>query len=483
MPTPNPPAVLERLCRESSEAEWLEFKGSACDQSDVGEYISALANGAMLADRDHAYLVFGVADATRDRIGTTIRLKSWKVKGENFEQWVNRQIEPRINIELVDFEHEGKKFGMVVIEPSYHRPVAFAGVEYIRVGENKKRLKDFPERERALWLATSRRKFEQAIALAGVPEDNIHKLLDVNISYSLREKPVPTGQAEIMKELLSEGYIVDSMDGTYSITNMGALLFAFDLTQFPSIAQKRVRVIRYTGTNKMSSDLEQEGVRGYARGFSGIIKFVLDNTPKIESYINGIRRMQPHYPETAIREIVANALIHQDFTLSGTGPMVEIYSDRIEITNPGHSLINVDRILDERRSRNAKLALAMRHLNLCEERGGGLDKAILAIEMLNLPAPAFFSSEDSMRVVLFAPKTFTDMSRIDKERACYMHCVIRWIQNDFMSNSSLRQRFSLPDKDYQAVSTLISAAIKNGRIKAADPNQGNRFARYVPYWA
>ncbi len=479
----NPVNVLERLRREPSEAEWLEFKTSAVAPEDVGEYVSALANGAMLADRDYAFLILGVENETHNIVGTTIRLKNWKVKGENFENWLNRLVEPRLNIELIDFECEEKKLAMIIIEPSYHRPVSFSNVEYIRVGENKKKLKEFPERERSLWLATSRRKFEQAVARSGITPEEIPNLLNCKIAYSLRELLLPDNQDEVIKYLLSEGFIYDSYDGTYSITNLGAILLANDITKFPSVAQKRVRIIRYSGSNKMASDLEQEGVRGYAQGFSGIIKFIIDNTPKKETYVGGVRKIVHDYPEVAIREIVANALIHQDFTIDGTGPTIEIYSDRIEVINPGQSLIELDRILDERRSRNVKLAFMMRQLNLCEERGGGLDKALIAIELQNSPAPTFYSSKDSMKVVIFSPKPFSELSKQDKERAGFFHCVLKWIQQDYMSNASLRRRFSLQDNDYQAVSAVISSLVKSGRIKPADPNQGNRSAKYIPYWA
>jgi ATP-dependent DNA helicase RecG len=193
--------------------------------------------------------------------------------------------------------------------------------------------------------------------------------------------------------------------------------------------------------------------------------------------------MVPVFPMTAIREIIANALIHQDFTISGVGPVVEIYADRIEVTNPGNSLIELDRIIDERRSRNEKLAGTMRSLGICEERGGGIDKAIIEIEELSLPAPEFIASENTMRVVVFGQKPFEKLSKGDKIWACFCHCVVRWLRHDYMSNTTLRERFSLAQEDYQAVSAVISDARKAERIVPAEEDQGKRNARYVPYWA
>jgi hypothetical protein len=74
------------------------------------------------------------------------------------------------------------------------------------------------------------------------------------------------------------------------------------------------------------------------------------------------------------------------------------------------------------------------------------------------------------------------MSKAEKMRACFVHCVLRWLTHDYMSNATLRERFSLAPEDYQAVSAIIAESIKLGRIAPADPDQGKRNARYVPYW-
>jgi predicted HTH transcriptional regulator len=196
-----------------------------------------------------------------------------------------------------------------------------------------------------------------------------------------------------------------------------------------------------------------------------------------------VRGWRPAIPEIAVREVIANALIHQDFTISGAGPIVEIYDDRIEVTNPGNSLIELHRMIDERRSRNERLAATMRSLGICEERGGGIDKAILAIERMSLPAPEFFTSEHSMRVALHGPRPFSSLSRADRVWACFCHCVVRWLKVDYMSNASLRSRFSLPDEEYQAASAVIANARAERLIVQAETNQGNKNAKYVPYWA
>ena len=483
MSVTNPCVLLGRLLQEKGENTWLEFKTGNDNPEEIGEYISALANGAMLSDRDRAYLVFGVENKTKEMVGTKVKFNNKKKGGEDLTNWLSRLVEPKLMLEFLDFECEGTKFAIVVIEPTYDRPVKFSGTEYIRIGENKKKLLEYPEHERALWLATGRRKFEDAIALTNKSQAEILDIIDPDVHYELTSESRPKKSSEVIRAMVSAGFIVDNMDGKYDVTNLGAILLAKDLTQFPSIAAKSVRVVKYSGKDKSSSEFEQEGKHGYARGFVGLMRFILKNIPTQEIYVDGVRRQSPVYPEIAIREVLANALIHQDFTISGAGPLVEIYANRIEIVNPGNSLIETDRMLNERRSRNEKLAATMRSFGLCEERGGGLDKTMIAIEQTHLPAPDFISSKNSMRVVLFGPKKFSEMTKQEKQRACFYHCIIRWINHDYMGNASLRERFLVSDEDYQAVSSVITEAMRAGRIIPADPKQGKRNARYVPYWA
>jgi ATP-dependent DNA helicase RecG len=427
--------------------------------------------------------VFGIQDKTKKKIGTNIRFSKIRKGAENFENWINRMMEPKIHLDLIDFECDGLNFSIAAIEPTYDRPVKFSGVEYIRIGENKKKLLEFPEHERALWLATGRRKFEDAIASANQTPDQVLERLDAKTFYELANEPEPKRKAEILKKFVAKGFVNDNLDGHYDITNLGAILLAQDISDFPSLKGKAVRVIKYVGKDKSKSDFEREATKGYAGGFVNLMRFLMKALPFEETYIEGVRKNIPIYPETAIRELIANALIHQDFTVAGAGPVIEVYSNRIEISNPGNSLIETDRMLDERRSRNETLASTMRGFGLCEERGGGLDKTMIAVEQQHLPAPEFVSSKNSMRVILFGPKKFAEMSKQEKQRSCFYHCVLRWINHDPMGNASLRERFSVLDADYQAVSSVISEAIKSGRIVPADPQQGRRNAKYVPYWA
>ena len=188
------------------------------------------------------------------------------------------------------------------------------------------------------------------------------------------------------------------------------------------------------------------------------------------------------YPELAIREAVANSLVHQDFNITGAGPMVEIYSDRIEITNPGNPLVKTDRFIDNPpKSRNEQLASFLRRIGVCEERGSGFDKIVYYTEFYQLPAPKIEVYDESTKVTLFAHKPYEDMSKEDKIRACYMHACLKYVSNEHLTNASLRQRFGIEQNS--AVSKLIKKALDDRKIKPYDKETAPRYMEYIPYWA
>jgi ATP-dependent DNA helicase RecG len=141
MPTSDPRALLRRLLAEPDEGPWLEFKMNTDDCDQIARTVCACANGAMLSDRDRAFIIWGIEDKTKARIGTNIRLSNIKKGGENLTNWMARLIEPRLMLEFLDFDDQGKLFSIITIEPTYDRPVKFGSTEYIRVGQNVKSLK------------------------------------------------------------------------------------------------------------------------------------------------------------------------------------------------------------------------------------------------------------------------------------------------------------------------------------------------------
>ena len=309
--------------------------------------------------------------------------------------------------------------------------------------------------------------------------------LDYTKYFDLLELPLPANRDGIVEALSNDGLIQVCPARGWDITNLGAILFAKRLTAFPALKRKIVRVIQYRAKDRTETVKEhQPSVNGYATGFEELVNYINGLLPSSEIIGQALRRELPMYPQLAIRELVANALIHQDFFVSGAGPMVEIFEDRIEITNPGKPLVSTTRFVDSPpHSRNETLASLMRRFRICEERGSGIDKVIIQIELFQLPAPMFESPGEFTRVVLFAHKDLKGMSRRDRTRACYLHACLCYVTNRRMTNATLRERFGIANRNAAEASRLLKEAMEDRQIVLADPSAGPRNRTYLPFWA
>ena len=339
--------LLTELCSLTKETEWVEFKHNRAEPEEIGEYISALSNSAALHRKDLAYMVWGVEDSTHNVVGTTFKPRATKVGNEEIENWLLRSLSPGIDFQIHEFKHDNGAIVILEIQPARTAPVRFKENEWIRVGTYKKKLKEYPAKEAALWKTFNEVPFEKGIALKGTDSDGVLRLIDYPTCFELLAQPLPDNRVGILDRLKREKVIIERGGGKYDITNLGAILFAKDIREFDRLARKALRVVQYDGRNRVQTIREQEGAKGYAVGFEGAIGFINNLLPTNEQIEQALRKEVPVYPEIAIRELVANALIHQDFSLTGTGPMVEIFDDRIEITNPGTPLIDTLRFIDE----------------------------------------------------------------------------------------------------------------------------------------
>lgn len=321
-------------------------------------------------------------------------------------------------------------------------------------------------------------------ALTGCDADQVIQLLDTQSYFDLMHIPYPADRPGVIDRLEKERLIDRQQDG-WAITNLGAILFAKRLDQFDRLARKAPRVIVYEGKGKLRTKLDQGGTRGYAVSFQALVEFIINGlVPSNQVIEQALRREVKMFPEVAVRELVANALIHQDFLESGASVMIELYEDRIEVSNPGKPFISPDRFIDEYQSRNERVADLMRRLGICEEKGSGVDKVIEAAEIYQLPAPDFRVGERRTSAILYSHQDFESMDRGDRIRASYQHCCLRYVMNQQMTNQSLRERFKLPESKAATASQIIGATVDAGKIKLADPAQAStRYRSYVPFWA
>ena len=480
--------LLHQLLSDAHETEWLECKRNKADPEAIGRNLSALANSGVLHGRDTAYMVWGIEDDTQAIVGTSFRPWEAKKGNEELQNWLMRSLRPQVDFRIHEWLHEGQPMVMFEIPCADDAPVRFRGNAYVRVGSLTKRLDEYPPKEKALWAALTKTQFEKGIARSDLSGGEVLSSLRFLDCLSLLEIPLPKDSQRILERLAQEDLIVAMPGGKFAITNLGAILFAEDLHQFDLLDRKALRIIKYEGAGRTRVEREWRDApssQGYAAAFSAILAYIASQLPHSEPIGQAFREEIRAYPETAIRELVANALIHQDFSVSGAGPMVEIFDRRVEITNPGAPLIDPQRFLDfPPKARNPKLAAMMRRMQICEEAGTGVDKVVEEIEDYRLPAAEFRVKGDNTQVVLFGPKEFSAMNKLERIHVCYQHACLRYVQGKQMTNMSLRARFGLPANRHASASRVIKNAMDEGLVKVFENGSAvGRGASYAPFWA
>ena len=455
----------------ATENQNLEFKEAKTqyDTEKLYKYCVAIAN------EGGGFLVLGVTDKKPRKVVST----------SAFENIVDMAAKLFTAIGFrVDIEEVMHPDGRVLVFSIPSRPKGTAyhhkGAYLMRSGEE---LVPMSEDQLRKIFAEGQPSWLDASALSNVSAQDIVQLLDTQSFFDLLKLPYPSNQESVIARLTEERLIRATATG-FVISNLAALLLAKKLQSFPSISRKAMRLVVYEGNSKMQTKLDITGEKGYAVGFQGLVQYVMSQLPQNEVIENAIRKDTKLVPEIIIRELIANALIHQDFELSGTSPMVEIYTNRVEISNPGEPIVPVDRFIDGYQSRNERLADLMRRFGICEEKSSGIDRVIEAAEILQLPAPEFLVSFRRTVVIIHGPRAFRNMDGTDRIRACYQHCVLQWVLRKQMSNQSLRQRFGLSEGSGNSISQIISATVEQGLIKN-DPTapESKKYARYIPAWA
>ncbi|WP_460797786.1 ATP-binding protein [Microbacterium sp. GXF0217] len=387
-----------------------------------------------------------------------------------------------ISVVVKELSYEGKRV-LVIQIPRRRRgtPVSYDGRYYLRVGES---LVDMTPHQLGEIFDELRERPGTMAVKSGLSEGDVADLLDLDKHFALLSTPRPSDLVDALAVLESKNLVIlDQSTHTYSVTATGALFLANDLADF-DLQWRRIRLIRYAATDRVNAVFEHLEVRGYGLCFEEVLDLVRAHIPVVEVIESGLRETRPIYPGTAIREFLANALVHQDLDERGVQITIEIFEDRIEIRNPGKPLIDVRRFVDDTRARNPELAEIMRLANICEIRGSGVDRALLAIEDLTRPAPDFNAGDSATTIVLHKERSFDEMNIDERVWAAFLHASVRYAASDSLTNSSLRRRFGLPDSKATVVSQAIAAAVELQILKL-DPRSGSsrRHARYLPFFA
>ena len=472
-------ASLTRTPHELNEIDWKVTLSP--DKKRISEHLSAFANHP-----GGGYLVFGV-----DNQGVPKGISPSDVDPTmaTLTNLARAALDQQLSLMHCVAMYREVPLLFVHIPESDVKPVVLRGrpldETFVRVGATTR--KASRQEVGSLMLNSRTPRWEDLCASTLLDDDGLLSALSPAPIIELLGKPYPNSKGEMLNFLKDQAFITRDPRGGGHITNLGAIAAAREIATFPDLSRKAVRVIIYAGRTKVIAKHEQVGTRGYAVGFEALMQYVTGHLPQTEVIDRAFRRTMPVFPEIAMREVIANALIHQDFSISGTGPMIDIYDDRVEITSPGGLLPTktLNRLIGTQpESRNEKLARAFRLYRICEERGSGIFKAAQAIELHGLPAMNFQSAPGYFKVTLFGPRSYAQMSVGERLDACYQHAVIKHISNEMMTNKSLRERLRMPESRRSMISALIQQSMDRGDIKPADPeNKSRKFTQYLPFWA
>ena len=467
-------ATHERVDRRpvaGMEGEYLEFDppGNHNDFEKLADYCAALAN------EGGGQIKLGVADSPSQRVVEAPEFGA----PERIVAGIYDRIGLRVTYDEVPHAN-GRVFQFHVPSRPLGQAVGHKGRYLVRAGDQ---LVPMPFEDMKRIMAGDAPDWTQRSALTTVDGHTVTRLLDTQSYFILSGSSYPTTQRAVLNQFAREGFVRFD-NGSWTITNLGAILFARNLEDFDLLRRKSPRVTVYEGKGKLRSTHDQFMTKGYATGFDDLVNFVTGLIPHTETYERALRSYVKKFPAIAVRELIANALMHQDFEMRGMSVDINIFDDRMEISNPGTHSVAPERFIDKCRPRNERLADLMRQLGICEGKGTGVDKVVSATEECQLPPPDFREGTNRTTVVLFSHKAFAEMHGGDRVRATYQHCCLRYLQNDRMTNQSLRDRFGIPRKAAATVSRVIKAAMRCGEIKLGDHSQaspGDRY--YVPFWA
>lgn len=476
--------LISILRSYETEEEWFEFKVGNSNPERIGAYVSGLANSACLSGHPFGYIIWGIDDASHEVVGTDFHPASEKIGNQELLGWLVVNSSPRLSLDFIELEIEGKHVILLEVPAAVMEPVRFKGDEFIRIGSELRELKRYPECERALWKRFDMIPEERHVVQSDLDLESVSRLLDFDSYFIIQNLPIPSTREEMVSRLIQEGFVSQADNHSYSISVLGALLFARDLTLFPRLALKPIRIILYRGNGRLNAVNDIVLREGYAIAFEKAAETAAELMKKAEVIEGGLREDVRLFPLQAVREMLGNIIIHQDLSAMGSGPLLEIFDTRIEASNPGKLLVPRERIIDAPpTARNEALAAFLRRIHVCEERGSGFDRMEEAMASMKLPSPLVETGENFTRIRLFWYPSFTFWNDDDRIRTIYMTACLKYIESETVTNNVIRERLGLNRSSSAVVSRYLKEVVGHGLLRIRDEGAGTKARQYVPYWA
>jgi predicted HTH transcriptional regulator len=472
--------IIKSFYNNKTELEHVEFKENYHGHDELAKNISAISNVLVRRDLARGYIIYGVSDSCK-LVGTNFNYGSEKAKGAPLEIWLNNSLSPAPNVTFQKLTIESTQIVVAII----NRPsslVKYNKEAFIRIGSSTTELRQNTEIQRELEQKCSSMTFENVISMSDLSLEDIGAMLELEKFKKNREKVSPVTVDQLTQTLINGGIITNNNDSTYNITNLGALLLAKNLDDFNSLKFFAPRIIEFSSIDSLQIKNDEILSKGYGVSFEELYNDVLKRMTSEQVIEGALRKETNNVPTLALRELLANMLIHQDFMISDVRPTVSIYNDRIEILNSGKPLIQKeDFIQSPSIRRNKEFAEQMRLLGICEEVGSGWKKVVLEIDRGQYPIPKIEISEKYTKVTLYYKLHVKVQTKADRLNTIYYHVWHRYLVGDYATNSSIREKFNIDEKNSAMATRLLKEAEAEKLIKVFDNNSGRKYRQYVPY--
>jgi len=394
-------ALVDRLRAEPSELEWLEFKHNRYPPQELGEYLSALANGACLQGKPRGYLLFGIEDKSREIVGTDFDPYTTKGKGnQDLLIWLGLGLQPRAGWDTHIVDHPDGRVVLFAVSPAWDRPVSFYGEAFVRVGSSKTKISKYPGKEREIWIRRTDWS-AQVCERARLDDLDPSALVEAREQFKVKQP----AQANAIDSWDDEAFLNKAKLTIHGGITHAALLLLGKPESSSLIAPA---VARVSWILKDSDNVELD----YAH-FG--VPLVLQVNRILEQIRNLTLRALPsgslfpqeisQYDPWVIREALHNCIAHQDYSLHGRISLVE--TPTALILSPAGSFLpgTLENVIPHDAPmdiyRNPFLADAMVNLNMIDTQGGGIKRMFRTQVGRFFPLPSYdLTAPDKVAVTI-----------------------------------------------------------------------------------
>ena len=448
--------LLLELCAHPQEEHCIEFKLNIAEHDAIGQYISAMSNGANICNKTFGYLVWGVEDKTHIIKGTQFSFRNAKEGNQDLEFWLRQLLSPKIPFEMFEFDYQDKHIVLLRIPAATAEPTLFKKIPYVRINSNKTDLRNYPDYMRQIYN-TQRDWSAQIIESAGIQNLDTEAIQKARETYKLKHLNEPFMQDFDSWE---DKTFLDKTKVTINgnITNTAILL----LGKSESIHYISPAVAEITWK------LDTEEQKAYEHFYP---PFFLSTTRVYQKIRNYRFKLFPdnqlfpieinNYESRIVLEALHNCIVHQNYRLNSRIIVTE-KAEMLVFENAGNFFEGQPEDYFEGKKtpqhyRNKWLSQAMVNLNMIDSLGYGVYMINTEQRKRYLPLSDYIL-DDKQKVVLqiYGNIINEEYSKLLIEKADLSLMTV-------MLLDKVQKKHQLPDK-------AISLLRKQGLIEGRKPN-------------